>query len=184
MVYRVGGLLLLICGLAGAETNDDCAMTQLRKVNEHHEVKLDEKTNDTSQSAQTDDCPTPCVLEEATKICQQAQNKGFSFKTNSCSFKCNAKGKVQNWKGPTLAKLLHHPCQDSHEGPAAYCQKNPSKFYRDKTCSIQCFNGQAMTVAYKGSFSVSSTCSKQNYLLQSSAETFPPASQLADEDED
>eukprot|EP00913_Durusdinium_trenchii_P025061 g23525.t1 len=53
MVYRVGGLLLLICGLAGAETNDDCAMTQLRKVNEHHEVKLDEKTNDTSQSAQT-----------------------------------------------------------------------------------------------------------------------------------
>lgn len=43
---------------------------------------------------------------------------------------------MQNWKGPTLAKLLHHPCQDSHEGPAAYCQKNPSKLLRPQKEAI------------------------------------------------
>ncbi|CAK9084373.1 unnamed protein product [Durusdinium trenchii] len=86
-MYRVAGLLLI--WLAGAEETEDCAMTQLRKVNEHHQADSEETTDERSQSANPfqNMCPTPCVKDEAMKTCKQ--NKGYSFKTDTCSFKCN-----------------------------------------------------------------------------------------------
>ncbi|CAK9084372.1 unnamed protein product [Durusdinium trenchii] len=130
-MYRVAGLLLI--WLAGAEETEDCAMTQLRKVNEHHQADSEETTDERSQSANPfqNMCPTPCVKDEAMKTCKQ--NKGYSFKTDTCSFKCNGKGQVQNWKGPTLATLVKNPCKDTTNGPAAFCKKNPSELLSRET---------------------------------------------------